>query len=486
MPDTSFAKARTWGQLSKWVFVFAFVACSKKPPSGTTDAGPDAGSGGFAIGTGKAPLEKACQPSGKGASFTLGTEAERNEGSDADGGVEEELPFSVSLGNAVVKEGAFLITATEQRGKETHAVLAQIAGTVDRGRVLDLGRVYGDAEPPRLGLLTERAVVAVPDADAGGRVMKVGLVSTAGNSVEWLENVAQGSDDSPVFSLATQGDSMLLAWDELEAKSRRGFVRWKLIDTVERSKEPAKGKSAATVKTVEAFRSPTELDAEAPQLVTRPGGYWLGFLAAEESKPVTAAKKPLGKSSGSHSDASEDGVVVELGRRKLLLLSLDRQGAVAGSSIAVTEPGAHVETFALETMPEGGVLVTYREARRAPGVEADEAFVVEVKPDGSVTRLRVEDERIGAGLPLLLVAKEPKDQASVWLGIAGKAGDMNVAVYFPGSGKLGSLIAQPALLGSEPVARDGRALLTARPRGRVVEFERVECDFDEKSPEQVK
>jgi hypothetical protein len=436
---------------------------------------------------------------GNGAAESASTENEPDN--------EQELPFSTTLGNALFAQGRFWVSAIDYRHNQSHAVLARIEPSVDRGQVIDLGRVYGDAEPPRIFALGNVLFVVMADADAGGRTLKRGRIELVGsrNDVEWIDSMAQDHDDSPVFGVSASERVSVVTWDELDRNSRRGRVRWStLASGVTHASVAAGGRGAVRVAaktekggkgSVEASKvwsSPADVDAEAPQIVPRQGGFWLGYLASKAKSPPGLPMRNSDASSGPSKagvesareggGAGEETPVVDLGSRGVELLSLDADAAISGRPIAVTAPGAHVVAFEIEATADGGALVAYRDAVSSPGVEEVVIEVARVRPDGGVTRLRLEDERVGAGAPLLLLSSPPRSGEPVWIGAAGRAGEMQIATYDLGTGQLGSLIADPSLLGAEPVARDGSAVLVARTRGRVVEFERLECDFSGIAP----
>ncbi|MGC4070314.1 MAG: hypothetical protein QM784_37755 [Polyangiaceae bacterium] len=480
-------------------------SCSKKSADRATgsiaDAGPSARASASANPGPATPNGRAsCRAPGKGASFTLGSGAGESASNEGEPDNEQELPFSTTLGSALVARGRFWVSAIDYRHNQSHAVLARIEPGVDRGSVIDLGRVYGDAEPPRIFALGNALLIAMADADAGGRTVKVGRLELEGerNSVEWIESMAQEHDDSSVFGVSASDRVAVVTWDELERNSRRGRVRWSTVAFgATRTRIAPLGKGAgpvgaAAITASKVWSSAPDVDAEAPQIVARQGGFWLGYLAAKGKGPSALVARGTGVASGASkagSEANREGdrsaeetPVVDLGSRGVELLSLDTDAGISGRPIAVTVPGAHVVAFELESMADGGALVAYRDATSAPGVEEVAIEVARVRPDGGVSRLRLEDERVGAGAPLLLVSSPPRPEELVWIGAAGRAGEMQIATYNLGAAQLGVLVADPLLAGAEPLARDGAALLVARTRGRVVEFERLECDFRDHLP----
>lgn len=466
-------RSKTWARTAiRYGSILGFVflaSCSKKSTPSGAAGGPDAGAAKDPLKAKPVPSagQGSCRSPSKGASFTLGApERERepeNGAGDAEGD-DEELPFATTLGNAVAIDERFWVTAIDYRNRQSHAVLARIEPTVDRGTVFDLGRVFGDAEPPRIAAQGRQLIVVMPDSDASGRTLKVGRISTsdARGRVEWFDSVAEGVDDSPVFTMATNQDTIVLAWDDLDKATRRGVVRFRAAQSAKA--ESSQGTNAQTTA--------VELDAEAPRLIARTGGFWLGYLVNER-----VVRKPPAD------EKSEERPVVELGQRGIQLQALDSSGRVSGRPIAITAPGAHVVTFEMDATAAGGAVVAYRDANSAPGIEEDVVEIAELRPDGSVSRLRMEDDRVGLGAPLLLTSSVAKPDESVWIMVAGKSAEMQITSYRLGESRLAAPVSDPLLAGAEPLLRDGANLFVARTKGRSVEFERIDCHFErEASP----
>jgi hypothetical protein len=428
------------------------------------------------------------------------------EGDTKDGDVEvdEELPFSTTLGNAIALNDRYWVTAVDYRSRESHAVIAKIESSVDRGTTIDLGRVFGDAEPPRITVYGANALFVVPDSDAGGRTLKVGRLtpSPEKDRIEWIDSVLQGIDDSPVFSIATNQVTAVIAWDELDSTNRRGIVRFRAVvsstpstqvaSTAQKSRlntpSPSKRLKTTSVPKSELNVQSTDIDidAEAPQLIPRASGFWLGYLVNEHRNQPERSAANASSSKRSSDEKNEERPVVELGKRGIQLLALDSSAKALGQPIVVTAPGAHVVAFEIKGTVDGGALVAYRDATSSPGVEEDLVELAEVHPDGTIARIRLEDERVGVGAPSLWASSKTKDEERVWLMVAGKTGEMQVMSHRMGEGRLSPPMTDPLLLGAEPLLRDGATLLVSRAKGRAVEFERLECRFDETTLTQTK
>jgi hypothetical protein len=488
------------------------VSCTKRVTpggvAGGSDAGPAPNSSSSHSDASVGP--SACRAPAKGASFTLGASSREGETKEGEVEVDEELPFSTTLGNAIALNDRYWVTAVDYRSRESHAVIAKIENSVDRGTTIDLGRVFGDAEPPRIAAYGTNALFVVPDSDASGRTLKVGRLtpSPEKDRIEWIDSVLQGIDDSPVFSIATNQATAVIAWDELDASSRRGIVRFRAIvpstpnavampsSQVVSSTQSGRSNTPFPMKRLKTINVPKnelnvqstdlDIDAEAPQLVPRASGFWLGYLVNERRNQLERSAVNASSNKRSSEDKNEERPVVELGKRGIQIMALDSSAKASGRPIVVTAPGAHVVAFEIKGTADGGALVAYRDATSSPGVEEDIVEIAEVHPDGSIERIRLEDERVGVGAPSLWVSSKTQEAERVWLMVAGKSGEMQVMSHRMGEGRISPPMTDPLLLGAEPLLRDGAMLLVSRAKGRAVEFERLECRFDELSQTQNK
>jgi hypothetical protein len=468
------------------LLAFLCGACSRKASPSHATGGPTAGAS-IAL-----PLADAARPKivckAKGTSFSLGPvdAAGTSEGDgDSEGG--EDLPFGVTVGRAQSYEGGYVVSAIDARQDGSHAVLALLDLDVARGKVLDLGRVYGDAEPPGVIVRNDEAFVVVPDTDASGRVYRYAWVRglDAGGRVEWLGSFEQAVDDSAVFGLANTESTITITWDEVDQKTRQSYVRWASLDrnAMPITSTPAptslskrKAKPSWTINS-----TGHEVDAEAPQLVARQSGYWLAYLASAPETIHSNVSSGHAASALRAGQPSSDSDVraIELGRRGVALLPLDASGHVNGKPIFVTEPSAHVVTFDIEATTDDGAIVVYRDADTTPGVEEQVIEVVRVRPDGGLERHRIDDERVGAGMPVLLIDKElgaaKPSRRGVWLAVPGSAIETRIAELSETGPPVLELVEVPVLGGVEPMLRRGDSLLVARHRARFVQFERMDC-----------
>jgi hypothetical protein len=395
--------------------------------------------------------------------FTLG---ERNPAADPDGGDDIALPFAVEIGGAVPHAGGFAVSALRADKAGSVALVALVARNGTRDRIVELGRTFGNAEPPRLAARGEALIAAVPDSDAGGSTLK--LAAIRGTSVTWGAELTQGRDESQVFDLELGQKRGVLVWDEWDKQAGHGVVRQISFDSGDL-------RTATRPRTL----SPEADDAEAPQLAPRPGGLWLAWISRHA--PDRPNQKPKPKQKGvkpptAPSEPSGDDPVVDLGRRWLRLAPLDENGALSAQPRDVTGRQTHVLVFDLAPLPDGGALLAWRDDSTSPGAEAGAIHLARVGADGAIDTFLIEDEKIGAGTPSLLADPAAPDGApSLWLALD----SVTDATRFVALGKQGRpidvLADEPAVGQADPLAIFGGRLLLSRPRGLAVELSTARC-----------
>lgn len=499
------AMTRTTVQSCCVLIVVLGAACSRKSITGQTFGAASASAASSAAGSpGRAKL--ACKSSG--TSFSLGpVDSEPSKDDDGEPQPAQDLPFAVTLGSAVAHPLGYLVTAIDARDSGSHAVLAWLDHDVSRGTVLDLGRVYGDAEPPRVIVRGDDGFFVASDTDASGKTYRYGWIRGLPSQprVDWLSSFEHAIDGSPAYSLAGSGESIVVAWDEVDRDTRRSKVLWATLDKSGHPTAP----SVATPPRAKAERAAhsdvqttaREIDAESPQIVASSSGYWLAYVAGEGQAPATKKSAAEGQAAGRKKNSAlgdgtrpassatddDDVPVVDLGRRGIWLIPLDPRGQAQGKHLLVTPRGSRVVTYDIEATSDGGVVVAYRDGEATPGVEAQTIEAVRVRPDGSFERHRIDDERVGAGMPLLLPDQEVGASASgghsIWISFASSTGETRLAELAPVAAPTLDIVEESNLAGVDLLLRRGNSLLVARHRARLVSFERVDCTWpDARSP----
>src|SRR6478735_6988730 len=149
---------------------------------------------------------------------------------------------------------------------------------------VELGAVHGDPDPPLFAAHGKDLWLVVPDTDAGGGMLRVGLVRDARASaqVNFGPEITGVRRDS-TFALEASGDRALLAYAAETAGKIRVFgVLLEPNDLKQKlSPEPLSAAGA---------------DVDSPRLALRNGGYWLA-VARSLDAPKTKAK-PMAADAG--------------------------------------------------------------------------------------------------------------------------------------------------------------------------------------------
>lgn len=393
-----------------------------------------------------------CREVAPGASFTIGEPGPRV-ASGEDGGDEVALPFAVDVGSAVGYSGGFAVSALRSQKGATSAVIALVGANGGSGRIVDLGKVFGDVDPPRLVARDGRVIVGLPGNDAGGSTLRLLSVDPSPDKpdVKWGAEFEQGHDESQVFGIDLGDKRGVMVWDEWDKSAKHSVIRATSFAIGDVS-------NATHAKTV----SPKDDDAEAPRVVARPGGFWLAWIS---------------HSAAGKSDAGAAEPVVELGNRALALVPLDDNGVPTTSPTAVTSKRSHVLVFDLAPAPDGGALLAWRDDEASPGVEGRIVRLAHVKPGGSVDASIIDDEKVGAGVPSLIVDRDaPKtDKQAAWLALAGVSDATRLAALGPDGRVIDHLATEPLLRRAEPLAMQAGKILLAQPRGLAMDLSVVTC-----------
>ncbi len=401
------------------------------------------------------PPPPRCAEVSQGASFLIGkpsTQAEPEQQA-------LDLPFAVEIGGARSLASGYLVTALRSVGKQTHAMLASVSGDSAAGRVIELGRVHGDVEPPTIATRKERVVVGVVDHDASGSIVRLATVSQAATNpnVTWGALPSIGSDESQAFDIALGDSRGVLVWDDFKRADGYGSV-WSLSFNLD---DP----SSVTPARVVSLKGQ---DVEAPQLAERPGGFWLAWVAHSKlGKPAPASKEPP----SAELDSEE---LIDLGKRWIEVVRLDENGVRQGEPVQIGSKDAHVLVFDLSAGPDGSAWLAWRDDATSPGAERRTVLLASVSAAGDVTESKLEDERVGAGVPRLLGVEGASGMAA-WLTL-GTVGDRTTFVALSSGFKLLDALDNDPLVGSaDMLAAHGDRVLLSNPRGLAAELSVARC-----------
>jgi hypothetical protein len=375
-----------------------------------------------------------------------------------DGGPDEDDevpdPYAVELGPARADGDGFVLSALRTLKGQSHALIVLLAGDAASGKVVDLGVVHGDPDPPLFVAHGKDLLIAVPDTDAGGGMLKIGLVQDARGSAEihWGPEITGVRRDS-TFALEASGERAFLAYAADSAGKIRVFGA--VLDP-----------SQLKQKIVPEPLSAAGADVDSPRLALRKGGYWLAVLRAldaPKSKP-----KPAPPGAGS-TDLAEGDSLLDIGTGRIEVMKLDAQGKPASSALVVTAPGARPMSLDLAAAADGGVYVGFRGDDSTPGADGGALELVHVKPDGSFEKLSLGGELEGTGTPSLLV--DSAEPSKVWLSAAGQNG----ATWFGLLTEHSTLSPDGFVRGGDLIAARAGQLLLSRTNGTAADLSVVQC-----------
>jgi hypothetical protein len=208
------------------------------------------------------------------------------------------------------------------------------------------------------------------------------------------------------------------------------------------------------------------VDAEAPRISARPGGYWLAWL-------VNATAASTGRVYDPGEEAKDRvGTGTAYNARWLSLVSLDARGKPIGEARRLTARQGRVVGYDLATGPSGNAWLTWRQDAPTPGASGGRIAIAEVGAAGGPIIRSIRDEDVGAGEPNWLFAS---GAASRWLTFP-DARDQTVLLSVESFAKLGApLLLGPELEGAGALAARGEELLFAVPRGRALELFPATC-----------
>ncbi len=218
------------------------------------------------------------------------------------------LPFAPHVGDAVALRGHFAVGGQRPGAGGTEDVVAVLSDDGRSGRVISLGRVYGDVDPPTIAARGAELVILVPDADAKGGTLRLFALAVSGDQPRPLGEITDVEHDAGV-ALAFGPDGALVVW----GAERAGTTTLRAASV--RTAEPASALSSSEIEGT--------LDAEAPILLMRPGGFWLAWIAERDAPDAGRAESDAGKQ-------ALDQKLVDVGPRVLHALPLDRAGKPSG------------------------------------------------------------------------------------------------------------------------------------------------------------
>ncbi|HET9956957.1 MAG TPA: hypothetical protein VFQ61_20815 [Polyangiaceae bacterium] len=376
-----------------------------------------------------------------------------------------ERPFSVELGTARGAFNQFAVPALETRQAATFATITLVDSDVGTGRSVELGRVYGDVEPPALTTWEAGFAVLSADHDASALALRLYTLSAPfdGSGLKKGPEIRSVRRDTQGFALEAHGHEALAVYSKLEkGKGTLGLSRFDL-----RALTAIGGSTLAP--------HGGEGDQESPRLIAREGGYYLAWLLRTFVKPRVAPRLAARAAKDGDSDRPEEPVLEE-GPSAIEIVPLDGAGVAVASPRRVTPPEAHVTSFDMAPTRDSGALVVYRDERDGPGLDRANIEAIWVRPDGSSTA-RTWELSESVGLPSLLV--DPglgKDQPFIAVSVQLEA-ETRLAHWDETTAGLLEPSAHEALGNRELLARVGERYLTSEVRGSQRHLGVISCRF---------
>jgi hypothetical protein len=443
------------------------TACKKKPPAPVREPDPSAEVPEIvepalpapSAEPAPGPVPARCHELAQGSPFRIGEVAVSKPAPDDadDGGPDDDdevpAPFSVELGQARSDADGFVISALRSLKGQSHALIAVLDNAAGGGKLIDLGAVHGDPDPPLFAEHGKDLLIAACDADAGGGMLKIGLVHDARGAaqVSWGPEITGVRRDS-TFALEVTGERALVAY----ATESGGKIR-----VYGAALDPSNLKQKVTPEALSAAGS----DVDSPRLALRKGGYWLAVARSLDAPKLKAKPKP----DDAASDIGEEDSLLDIGTRRIEVTKLDTQGKAASSALVVTAAGARPMSFELASAADGGAYIAYRGDDSTPGADGGALELVHVKADGTFDKVPLSGDDNGTGTPSLLV--DSSDATRVWLAAPGE----NSSTWFGRIVDHTTMAPDALVRGGDLIAgRDGKLLLS-RSKGTAAEFSLVQC-----------
>jgi hypothetical protein len=363
------------------------------------------------------------------------------EDQDEDGAT---LPFAPHLGDGVALAGYFAVAGQRPGGGGTEDLLALVADDGRSGRVVPLGRVYGDVDPPALAARGTEVLLAVPDSDAKGGTLKLSILAVTGDTPRALGELT-GVEHDAGSAVALGPSGALVVWGVGQGEKRA--LKAALLPTGEKT------------ESIASFELDGTLGAELPVLALRPDGFWLSWVA-ERGAPDAGP-------------AGEDQALVVQGARALVAMPLDRAGKPTGRPRAVSAEAAHVVGFDAVGQADGSLDLVWREDDTSPGADRGDVQTARVALDGSVKTGRATDDDLAGGVPALL--HDPTGGGRTWLSLRSTRDTARLGVLAPSGVTVEGLAEDPGLGAGDVVAAAAGRLLVGRYRGGALELAVVSC-----------
>lgn len=458
-------KSQPWVKLLVvLLFVGVTVFFVVRAPTDQPDlAAPTTGATSAASGSptaGSLAVER-CRPQVDGVSFRIGDEGsgpaqvplatpEPADGGEPQTPAQRYAPFAVVLGRGTITGTGYAVGVKRDVADGSVAEVALVDAKRATGRLIRLGQARGDVEAPLVVSAGEELVAAMLEPNASGFSLR--LARVRGDRVDWAAELPQERDESLAFDVAVGADRVAVAWDEAVDEGERTRI---VLATLDRGELRATDDARPI--------SPEQRDAELPRLVAHAGGFWLVYVARRSFElPPQPGDEELGR------DPKQERYAAEMIEHSWLeVMPLEPTGAPSGPARALSAKDGHVQAFDVEGLPDGGLVVAWRDDDTPTGAQGGRVELMVVSSGGVGESRVVADEDVGLGVPTLLPG---------WISLAGTRDDLRLAPLGADGQPQGAIAAEPVLGLGQLLAADARTLLLARPHERAVELFVVTCD----------
>jgi hypothetical protein len=388
------------------------------------------------------------------SALAIGSQQEAVTDADAEAGQAEGAGpagplagMAVEFARAATDDDTFLLGLLSL-GKDARAGVAilKVAGSA---RYLDLGRVEGQTEPPRVAASGGHWLALVTDQGPKGSSLRIMGISDHDQKLETRlgPEIKKAPRDPPGADVAVlSSGSALLVWDRAEEKGESSIFGLAFDARSLREK-------SVPVRLSQAGHSAFE-----PRLVAGARGFYLLWLAEE----ATVAEQN-----------SSPGLLDEP-PRLLFARELDDRGHPRGAAVAVSAAEPAPLLLDARVLPSGSLLVAYRSAPVDRPTDDQPTHLATVGPGGAIERHRtLDDELVGPGAPGLF--GKAGDDIS-WLALEDSGGTTQLARVLAD----GSVQPTPVtgLGGHVALAGDPSRLLTAEPRGIGASLQILGCALE--------
>jgi hypothetical protein len=376
---------------------------------------------------------------------------------DPDAGEDEpvDAPFAIEVGRGTTWTGGFAVGALRNGDGGTVATVVTLGPEGRDGRSVKLARARGDVDPPVVAGFGDSIVAVMAEPNASGHVLKVAKVKDG--AVTWGPELSEGRDESSACDLAIGKDRAVLVWDDPAADGKRSNVVMSTFD-------PTSLGSVIAARPI----SSAKVDADAPRVVARPGGFWATWAAHAEEKPAQKGSNDHGAKK--HRAESEDDEIERgeaIASSWLEAVPLDESGAPLGAPRAITPKNGHVLTYDLETRADGALVIAWRDDDTPSGSSGGSVSTALVEL-GRVSEPHLAvDEGVGTGVADLLRG---------WIAISSLSGPKRMAPLTQGGELAGPLVEEPVVGLGELVAVGPKAMLLATPRGKSMRLSLLHCE----------